>query len=74
MADAEQVELLRRGAQVFNEWRTAEQEAVVDLAGADLTGLDLENVFLSGADLAGADLSKVDLRRTSLDNALEHVP
>jgi uncharacterized protein YjbI with pentapeptide repeats len=64
MADAAQVELLKRGAGDWNAWRAENRDASADLSGSPLRGLDL-----SGADLAGADLSDADLRGAILNDA-----
>jgi len=64
MADRGQVELLKRGARVWNAWRAEQPEATVDLSGGALRGLDL-----TGADLSGADLQRADLRGAVLKDA-----
>ncbi len=64
MADDEQIDLLKQGAQAWNAWRAEQPEATVDLSGGALRGLGLE-----GADLSGADLRDADLRGTNLGNA-----
>jgi uncharacterized protein YjbI with pentapeptide repeats len=71
--------LLKRGAGVWNQWRKEHPEIQPDLSGADLRGaklrmVDFREVNLSGADLsdtflAGANLSKADLRNASLRKA-----
>jgi len=55
MANADHVDLLKRGAAAWNAWR-AEHDAVPDLSEASLRGLDLSGFDLSRADLRGADL------------------
>jgi uncharacterized protein YjbI with pentapeptide repeats len=69
MADAEQVQLLRRGATAWNEWRRRHSEAKPELAGAQLRGLDLSSADLSGADLRRADLRGAILRDARLTQA-----
>ncbi len=64
MANNEQIELLKRGVQVWNAWRAEATEAAVDLSDGALRGLDLE-----GADLSGADLRDADLRGANLSGA-----
>ena len=63
MPDDEHLAVLRRGAAVWNAWRTMHEEAP-DLSRAGLRGLDL-----SGFDLSRADLRDTDLRGTNLSNA-----
>ena len=64
MANNEQMDLLKQGAQAWNAWRVEPTEATVDLSGGALRGLNLE-----GADLSGADLRDADLRGANLSGA-----
>lgn len=64
MANNEQMDLLKQGAQAWNAWRAEHTEATVDLSGGALRGLDLE-----GADLSGVDLRDADLRGANLSGA-----
>ena len=64
MANNEQMELLKQGAQAWNAWRAEHTDASVDLSDGALRGLDLGH-----ADLAGADLRRADLRGANLGNA-----
>ncbi len=64
MANNEQMDLLKQGAQAWNAWRADQTEATVDLSDGALRGLDLE-----GADLSGADLRRADLRGANLSGA-----
>ena len=68
MANADHVDLLRRGAEVWNGWR-AEHDAIPDLSEASLRGLDLSRCDLSRADLRGADLRGVRCYDTNLSGA-----
>jgi uncharacterized protein YjbI with pentapeptide repeats len=69
-ADRDEVlALLRQGPQVFNAWRVAHSDHVIDLAGASLAGLMLDHVFLAGADLTGVDLSGARLMSATLSGA-----
>ena len=61
MANAEQLALLRSGVGAWNQWRSANPEAVVDLRGADLYRADLSRADLREADLSEANLSEADL-------------
>jgi len=85
MAIREQVELLRRGADAWNQWRAQHRDRMIDLRGADLGGTDssgvdlnaaylgnakLNGAKLSKADLSGADLSHVDLSGADLSGAI----
>ena len=64
MGDKSQLLVLKKGAAVWNEWRTAHADTQPSLANASLCGLDLAK-----ADLAMADLRKSDLRGTILSGA-----
>jgi len=64
MANNEQMDLLKQGAQAWNAWRAEQTEATIDLSGGALRGLGLE-----GADLSGADLRDADLRGANLSGA-----
>ncbi len=64
MANNEQMDLLKQGAQAWNAWRAEQSEATADLSGGALRGLGLE-----GADLSGANLRDADLRGANLSGA-----
>jgi len=69
MANNEQMDLLKQGAQAWNAWRAEQTEATIDLSGGALRGLDLEGADLSGADLKDADLRGANLSGTNLTGA-----
>ena len=78
MANQEQVEILRRGVEEWNEYvrglRLELSHRHLDLSGAELhsaslPGIDLRNVVLIRTDLSGADLSGADLRGVNLIGA-----
>ncbi|QHI69547.1 pentapeptide repeat-containing protein [Tichowtungia aerotolerans] len=66
MANPEHVEILKKGIDVWNQWRltTDIYSLEADLSGADLSGLNL-----NGIDLSYCDLEKVDLTHSSLERA-----
>jgi uncharacterized protein YjbI with pentapeptide repeats len=68
MANADHVDLLGRGAEVWNAWR-AEHDAIPDLSEASLRGLDLSRFDLSRAELRRADLRGVRCHDTNLSGA-----
>ena len=68
MPKDEHVDVLGRGAAVWNAWR-AQHDEVPDLSRAGLRGLDLTGFDLSRADLRGADL-----RGTNLCDGICQVP
>jgi hypothetical protein len=51
MANADHIELVRRGVHVFNEWRRANPSQTPDLSGAELPGLKLPGINLQDANL-----------------------
>ena len=84
MANEEQLSILKQGVEIWNEWRTKNIDAHVDLSGADLRGADLRGAHFSNdhllkpglrspdyviVDLSRADLSKADLSRAELGRA-----
>ena len=73
MPKDEHVEVLGRGAAVWNAWR-AELGEVPELSraalrGLDLTGFDLSRADLRGADLRGTKLCDADLSGARLEGA-----
>lgn len=64
MANKEQLEILKQGVEVWNQWRQDHPNIKIDLSGADLVAADL-----NGADLSGANLSRADFRRADLSGA-----
>jgi hypothetical protein len=69
-----ELEILDRGVDAWNEWRTANpaiQPSLpeVDLSGRDLSWADLSGANLAGADLDGADLTSVNLKMGNLVGA-----
>jgi uncharacterized protein YjbI with pentapeptide repeats len=69
MANNQQIELLKQGAQAWNAWRAEQAGARVDLSGGALRGLGLEGADLSGADLRDADLRGANLGGANLTSA-----
>ncbi len=74
MANSEHLEILRKGVEVWNEWREDHTKVKPDLSGANLSGADLSGANLSQAyfreaNLREADLSRVNLNRVNLREA-----
>jgi uncharacterized protein YjbI with pentapeptide repeats len=69
MANAEQLNLLRRDVMAWRTWRKQNPETIPDLRGADLRGLNLSQALLSHAILLNADLSNADLSQAWLVEA-----
>jgi hypothetical protein len=66
VADAEHLELLRQGVEVWNAWRATERSTRPDLSGADLSNSDLSAANLSNASLQEANLTGVNLEKANL--------
>jgi Pentapeptide repeats (8 copies) len=80
MANQEQLDILKQGAQAWNQWRRENPTILPDLRGADLTNsnlseetnlsyADLDGATLNGAILSGADLSSATLSEANLSEA-----
>ena len=69
MADATQLEILRRGVDAWNGWRAAHRHLSIDLSFADLRRTNLLNANLAGANLHGAIFTGVFLTRANLAGA-----
>lgn len=69
MANQEHVNILKRGVEKWNEWRSANLYIVPDLKGADLGGANLSLINLIGADVNRADFNRAKLRGAKLNDA-----
>ena len=74
MANQEQVDRLKQGAEGWNKWRKENPEIKIDLSKVDLRGAvpieaNLGEVNLGEADLRNADLSEANLRDADLNGA-----
>ncbi|MBD2625446.1 pentapeptide repeat-containing protein [Trichormus variabilis] len=79
MANSEHLAILKRGVEVWNQWRDKNQNIrfnleyryfdVDDLSKANSMKANLSNADLSNADLSNADLRDADLRFANLSNA-----
>jgi hypothetical protein len=65
MANEEQLEILKKGVNVWNEWREQNPKIAVDLRSADLQRLNLGGAKLWGANLRGTNLFGCNLNRAS---------
>lgn len=74
MANPEHVEILKRGVEAWNKWRSENAHVRPDLSGAKLIGANLSyanliGAYLIGAYLIGANLSGAYLIFTNLSGA-----
>lgn len=69
MANPQHLDILRKGAEVWNMWREENASEFVDLSQAELQGQDLVQVKLADAQLAGARLNGAVLAQADLRNA-----
>jgi len=75
MANQEQLDILKQGVQVWNEWRVEKLDVQIDLSKADLNYADLTSANfsyanLSGTILIGAILNDASLVRANLRGAI----
>src|SRR6266568_3506845 len=79
MANQKHLDILKQGAQTWNQWRYEHQDihpdlsyaklAEADLAGANLSNVDLSEANLMFANLRAANLSESNLYNTNLSEA-----
>jgi uncharacterized protein YjbI with pentapeptide repeats len=69
MANARQVELIKKGPEAWNEWREQNPDEAIDLSEADLRGITLSEVNLKEANLKQAKLQFSNLAGASLEGA-----
>lgn len=84
MANQEQLEILKRGIKVWNDWRIKKPDATIDFSHADLQGkqlifkdfsngnfigTNLRDSILFGSNFEKANLSHCNLRNADLRNA-----
>lgn len=69
MANNEQLEILRKGAKAWNDWREKNPKPTASLQGANLFGVDLRGAKLQGTNLYGADLGDANLEGADLGGA-----
>lgn len=61
---------LKQGAEIWNEWRNLNPEAIIILHNTDLASAKLNKVNLSNSDLTGANLKDAMLIGANLTNAI----
>jgi uncharacterized protein YjbI with pentapeptide repeats len=66
MPEAEHLEILKQGTDVWNQWREEKFYVRPNLRGADLRDVDVSKVYLGEADLTGVDLRGRDLSHAQL--------
>jgi hypothetical protein len=69
VANQNQLDILKKGAEAWNRWRKKNPYATPNLRGADLTAADLSRVQLDQADLRSAVLKRVIFDNASLREA-----
>jgi hypothetical protein len=70
MANEDQLKLINKGVEVWNEWRNDHPELKVDLSGADLRDANLWEANLYGANLTGTNLRRANLNEANLSSAI----
>lgn len=69
MARAKQLQLLKSGSEVWNQWRKNNTTVGIDLRRADLSGVDLSGADLQGVDFCEVSLARANLHKANLKNA-----
>jgi TIR domain/Pentapeptide repeats (8 copies) len=69
MANQEQLEILKRGVDVWLQWRIEHPNIKPDLRGVDLIDADLSKVEFGQTDLREASLCRASLREANLSEA-----
>ncbi|MDY6938198.1 MAG: pentapeptide repeat-containing protein [Cyanobacteriota bacterium] len=68
MANPKHLDLLERGIEIWNQWRTEHPKIHPDLSRTDLRDYNLRGANLSGANLMGCYLHRVNLEGAILNN------
>ena len=63
------LEILRRGHEVWNQWREKNPQIEIDLSGSDLISADLTEANLTEANLTEANLTEANLHSANLRSA-----
>jgi uncharacterized protein YjbI with pentapeptide repeats len=69
MANPEQLAILQKGTDSWNEWRRSQKQTEVDLSGAYLRSADLNGAYLRSANLSNANLNAANLSYANLRSA-----
>ena len=69
MANQEHVDILKQGAEAWNQWQYENKDIIANLNNADLGDADLSYAHLRGANLRNANLAGADLIHAHLNNA-----
>ena len=69
MADKQHLEILKRGADLWNRWREEEFYTRPDLSDTDLHDIDITDAYLGEADLSNVNLAGKDLSNCDLNFA-----
>lgn len=69
MANQEHLDILRKGIDVWNQWRNEHMDVRPDLSHSDLNHADFSNACFFIADLSHADLSNAHLDGVDLNGA-----
>jgi uncharacterized protein YjbI with pentapeptide repeats len=72
VANEKHLQIIRQGADVWNDWRQKSPELIPDLSGANLRGAHLRGANLCGTILQEASLLKADLSGANLCGAILH--
>jgi hypothetical protein len=69
MANPEHLEIIKQGADAWNQWRVQNLSTSPDLSGANLTGISLPDINLKGVELHDSLMDHAYLGRANLTDA-----
>ncbi|MCL6257455.1 pentapeptide repeat-containing protein [Aquiflexum sp. TKW24L] len=69
MADKEQINIIKQGVEVWNNWRNENRTVQIDLSNEDFHGVDLSNANLFRSNFYKANLTNAILVKTNLTGA-----
>lgn len=69
MANVNQLKIIERGVEIWNDWRRKNKLEKIDLSGSDLRSIKGDNICLSDSNLENTNLNGVNLFRADLSNA-----
>ncbi|HME57828.1 MAG TPA: toll/interleukin-1 receptor domain-containing protein [Terracidiphilus sp.] len=70
MANQEHLAILKKGVEVWNQWRIQNPYIRLDIFGSDLAGVNLSGAVRTGVNLHGTNLSGANLRESNLTGAI----
>jgi uncharacterized protein YjbI with pentapeptide repeats len=69
MANQEQLEILKQGAEIWNQWRAANSNSRIDLSGSNIYRYDFSGANLSGVNLRAASFFECNFDKANFEGA-----